>query len=665
MKMFSYINNLSIRNKLISLTFLPLIGFICFAGYEFVKTYNEEASLKEMLILTDSASASSMLVHELQKERGTSAGYLSSKGEKFALQVKQYRTITDQKITHLQKFIQNNNLTPKLTSLFSQVDQQLNKLTEIRRQIDNFSISVNDEVAFYSNINRLLLSIIDNTANENNNSELAIAAISIGSFLQFKERAGIERAVLSNVFAQDSFTPGSLEKFIRLMAEQEAYFTKFKAHATKQQWGIYQKHADTKIFTAVQRYRDIALNKMQNGGFNQDPTVWFAAMTQKINQLKSIEVELLAQLHNVNLNLINQNNKTLISLAAGVLLPFSLVVFFCFFVAIQLNKSIHEITHKLQLLTKNNDLTIRIKSNSKDELGQISQTVNQLVEHLQGIVGKIHKTSESLQENLAENIKNNQIIESNINNGNDQVTQVVTSTTEMSQTVSSIACDAVQVSTAMDEASQQSQQGDQIVSRTITNINHLSTELDNVSNVVNKLNDSAFNIGKFLKVINEISEKTNLLALNAAIEAARAGEYGRGFAVVADEVRSLSKQTQQSTKEIELMINELQTGSLAAQDAMKNGIDMVAKSVNDAQKTGENITYISECIQKIHQMNLQIATATEEQSIVTETINENMLHMQKGYGHMQGSYYNLEQCSQLIGTLATELNETVKEFKVV
>ena len=663
--MLSFINNLSIRSKLFTLTFLPFIGFICFASYNLIQTYQEKVMLEKMLVLTESAAASSLLVHELQKERGASAGYLSSKGKKFQQAIKKHRQTTDQKNQDLQNFIKSAPLTPQLISLFSKVNQQLNKLKGIRQQVDSLSISVNEEVAFYSQLNALLLSIIDNTANENKNSELAIEAVAIGSFLQHKERAGIERAVLSNVFTKNNFTPALLEKFIRLLAEQEAYLAKFQAHATTEQLSIYKATFTKDALKAVQDYRNIALDNMFKGGFNTNATTWFNAITKKINQLKAVEVSLLTQLHSKNLTLITQTENTLITLAIVILLPLIVILLLSFYIAIQLHKGINEITSKLISITTANDLTLRIKVNNHDELGEISKTINQLVEHLQGLVGKIQTTSTALKTNLTENIKNNEIIEGNISSGSNQVTQVVTATTEMSSTVSDIARNAMQASTETEKAKIQSQHGNQEVEETIENINNLSMELSNASAVIEQLNGSVLNIGIFLKVINEISEKTNLLALNAAIEAARAGEYGRGFAVVADEVRALAMQTKESTNEIEEMIKELQNSSQCAQSAMSNGIAMVAKSVHDAQKTGKNISLITNNIQEINQMNEQIATAAEEQSCVTEEINRNMLHIQDGYAEMQLSYENINTCSKLADALAYELNETVKQFRIV
>ena len=335
-----------------------------------------------------------------------------------------------------------------------------------------------------------------------------------------------------------------------------------------------------------------------------------------------------------------------------------------FYIANQLHKGIHEITSKLISITTDNDLTLRIDVNSKDELGDISSTINKLVEHLQGLVNKIQHTSNALKNNLAENIKNNHIIEGKINSGTEQVTQVVTATTEMNSTVNDIARNAIHASTETEKANTQSQHGNHEVEETIENISNLSIELRNASAVIDKLNGSVINIGKFLSVINEVSEKTNLLALNAAIEAARAGDYGRGFSVVADEVRSLALQTKESTNEIEIMITELQSSSKDAQKAMSNGIDMVNKSVDDAKQAGQDILLITHSIQEISQMNEQIATAAEEQSSVTEEINRNMLHIQDGYTEMQLSYGNIDKCSEMVDSLATELEKIVNQFKI-
>jgi len=661
--MLYFINNIKIQTKLLLLVLFPLLSFIAFTGYHLTQTYKSKVVLKDMLVLTDSASISALLVHELQKERGASAGYLSSQGNKFQQAVKTHRQTTDQKIQALQQFIQTTELTPHLEVLFQQVNSALNKVAAMRNRVDNLSVSTQEEVAFYTRINALLLSIIDMTANDNQSVTLAISATAIGSFLQHKERAGIERAVLSNVFTKDKFTPALLEKFIRLLAEQQSYLEQFKSHASQAELTIYQNTVTGNPIQEVEAYRTLALDKMNQGKFNTDPALWFSAMSKKINLLKAVEVKLLTRLYDNNITLISEKNSLLTTLAIVTTLTLMIVLFLSFYIGKQLNTGIAEITTKLTQITSSNDLTLRVKVDSNDELGNISETINQLVDHLHGLVEKIQTTSANLKINMDDNIENNHIISKKINHGSEQVMQVATATTQMSSTAAEIARNAMQAAHETEQASNDSQHGNTEVEETITNINLVSSELNSASNIIEQLNDSALNIGKFLNVISEISEKTNLLALNAAIEAARAGESGRGFAVVADEVRSLAQQTKKSTSEIEVMIKELQSSSNAAQNAMSNGITVVNKSVNDAIQTGKDISHITTCINQINQINEQVATAAEEQTCVTEEINRNILNIENGYSEMQHSYQSINKSNQLAERLTEELNKTIKQFK--
>lgn len=662
--MLNYLNNLSIRCKLYGLTLFPLLGFICFSGYNFIETYQDKVVLEEMLVLTNSASNSALLVHELQKERGLSAGFLGSNGNKFSDLLPKQRKSTDQKRQQLSQFIANNSLPTQLADLFKKVEVELNKIPKMRGSVDAFGVSVKTEVAFYTHLNKLLLSIIDNTANQNKDTNLAISATAIGSFLQHKERAGIERAILSNVFANDAFTPATLEKFIRLLAEQDAYIVKFKAHATPEELRIYETTVKGSAIDNVENYRNIALNNLEEGGFNIDPTVWFAAISKKINLLKQVEISLLENLQTNNQALIDNKQNSLILLAVITFIPLIFTLFISYYIAAQLLTGINEITTKLHSISQTDDLTIRVSINSKEELGEIANSINSLVSHLQEIVQKIQHTSSSLKETLIENEENSDIISQKIITGSDQVTQVVTATTEMSSTVAEIARNAIDASSETERATQESVQSQVEVSETTVSINQLSQDLTQASEVISELNQSSENIGKFINVIKEISEKTNLLALNAAIEAARAGESGRGFAVVADEVRSLASQTKKSTNEIELMVTELQAKSVAAQHAMENGIKMVEKSVKDTTHTGENIARINSSIEHINMMNEQVATAAEEQSCVTEEINRNMVNIQDGYADMQTSYEQIDRTTKTGGKLANNLNEIVRRFKI-
>ncbi|MFD2640530.1 methyl-accepting chemotaxis protein [Pseudomonas japonica] len=201
---------------------------------------------------------------------------------------------------------------------------------------------------------------------------------------------------------------------------------------------------------------------------------------------------------------------------------------------------------------------------------------------------------------------------------------VATAVHEMGLTVQDIARNAGEAAHASQTARDEALEARQVVQRSIAHIEGMSGEIGTAAEAVSQLAEEVASIDKVLAVIRSISEQTNLLALNAAIEAARAGEMGRGFAVVADEVRTLAQRTQVSTGEIQQMIQRLKQGTGTAVESMHAGQAATGTGVESSQRTGDSLSAITGQVDRISDMNLQVATATEEQSAVTEEINRNV-----------------------------------------
>ena len=208
-----------------------------------------------------------------------------------------------------------------------------------------------------------------------------------------------------------------------------------------------------------------------------------------------------------------------------------------------------------------------------------------------------------------------------------EVQQVAAAMEEMSAAVQEVAKNAGNAASAAQQADTQAKHGHAVVNESVTIINSLADEVTETSNVIEKLKGDSISIGAVLDVIRDIAEQTNLLALNAAIEAARAGEQGRGFAVVADEVRTLASRTQQSTQEIQRMIERLQSGANEAVKAMEQGRIKAQESVEQAAKAGQALASITAVVDNINAMNMQIAGAAEQQSITAEEINRNIVNI--------------------------------------
>nr|WP_251073280.1 methyl-accepting chemotaxis protein [Vibrio cincinnatiensis] len=232
----------------------------------------------------------------------------------------------------------------------------------------------------------------------------------------------------------------------------------------------------------------------------------------------------------------------------------------------------------------------------------------------------------------------------------------------MTATVAEVANNAAQASDSAHVAANEAENGAKIVNNTVNSIDTLAQIVNDSSDNVHHVEQEVLNISFILNVIKEIADQTNLLALNAAIEAARAGEAGRGFAVVADEVRSLASRTQNSTSEIEQIIVQLQQGTQVAVDSMKQGAVQVDECVDLARRTSAALNSITEAVDVIAEMNIQIASASEEQRSVSESINQNIINVKHVAEENAAAADQTRASSTDIARLASELKTLVEEF---
>ena len=276
----------------------------------------------------------------------------------------------------------------------------------------------------------------------------------------------------------------------------------------------------------------------------------------------------------------------------------------------------------------NGDLTQRLEVTSKDDLGQIAEGVNTFISNLQSIMLEISQStthiSTGIEQLRSQTEHNNTVLIDHAS----ETDQVVVAVTEMSSTADSVAQSAAQSATFTQKSSDEAHQSKTVVQGAVNGVADLVNEVEAMALNIQTMNEDTHKISTVLSVIGEIADQTNLLALNAAIEAARAGEQGRGFAVVADEVRTLAARTQQSTSEINEMLTRLRSGAdtvVKAMDATKLSCQQTADttaSVNDSLDSMTN------SVMQINDLGIQIATAAEEQSSVTEEINRNMTMIQ-------------------------------------
>lgn len=352
------------------------------------------------------------------------------------------------------------------------------------------------------------------------------------------------------------------------------------------------------------------------------------------------------------------------------LVPASLIVALLISLVISLISSkllagIGQVSKALKEISKGEgDLTKRIEVDSKDEVGQLASHFNSFLSTLSGLISDIKTMSTSLN-SLAQNSKtqshhSSKELAVQLN----EITMVATAVSELSTATSEIAQNAEDTAGASREAADNTNEGSRIVNGSQQEIKNLATEVHQSAEIIANLDEHVQGISSILLTIQDIAEKTNLLALNAAIEAARAGEQGRGFAVVADEVRLLSQRTQSSTEEIREKIEGLNSVTSNVVTSMKRSTNIADGAVTEAASAASALSSIRDSVQRISDMAMQIASAAEEQNIVTTDISKNSASIQDISHRLATDASQAAEGAESLAQLAEHLEQQIARFKV-
>lgn len=318
-----------------------------------------------------------------------------------------------------------------------------------------------------------------------------------------------------------------------------------------------------------------------------------------------------------------------------------------------------ELAEKVSSGELNNQITVT----SQDEIGHLQGVLKNMTGNLQSMVAQIRDSADQQTESSEQLAEVTEQTRHHIQLQNANTEQVAAAITELSATLQEVSSNTERASEAAGNAQQEVSEGSTQVRDTIKEIHNFATEIDTIAEALSRVQAGTESIGSIVDVINAIASQTNLLALNAAIEAARAGDQGRGFAVVADEVRSLAQSTQDSTKQIEDMIAELQLGSQASTDAMNRGKNQMEQVIALAENTGEALNRIHDSVDHINSMNQQIASATEQQTLATEDINRNIIEINELSGMTNQDADQVSRASQRLSVIASDLQRQVGQFK--
>lgn len=345
------------------------------------------------------------------------------------------------------------------------------------------------------------------------------------------------------------------------------------------------------------------------------------------------------------------------------LVSIALAVFISWYTVRSISVPLSKVNHMLNIMADGN-LTERVDYSAEDEFGALASNTNKLTDNLRKLIEGIANRATQLATAAEESSSVSDETTSAIEEQRRQIEQVATATQEMNSTASEMADGADKALGEIQHSDDEAKRVRKISEQNRSTIDGLAKEIQGASEVINKLSENSKNIGGILDVIRGIADQTNLLALNAAIEAARAGEQGRGFAVVADEVRTLASRTQESTEEIQQMIESLQSDSTRAVEVMERGREQAELSVKQTDEAAEALQSITDSVHQAADSSNHIATAAQEQSRTAHDISERLEAIVSIAEQTASGSKQTAQASNEVAKLADELQDSIKSFTV-
>ena len=613
----------SIRARLLGMITLLTLGFAFYLLRDIGRNYLAMQENSHIAAISEIAIADSALVHELQKERGLSAGFISSNGQSFRSELLAQRAETDVKLNALAAAFKN--FRADLPGVFA---QRLDESADFLRQLDNQRAAISslslpgpDSFALYTRAIDLNLAAVSSVAPRLSNADMMRRLTVYTLFLQAKEQAGRERATLNAAFAANkAFDLPLLSRLAGILANQESYLNNFRTMASPAEIAALDRLLASPPAQETAHLRNIALKKAAEGEFGVAPSLWFATITRKIEAMKDLEDQIASGTISAagELQQASRNGLMLAVLLSALTLGFALLFAHLLF---RMLRDVHRIT-ETALSVAEGVLNVQISVDRKDEIGELQGAMARTVSNLTNIIGEVRTAA------------------SNLNNAADQVSATAQSlaqaSSEQASNVESTTASMEQMGASIAHNTDNAHTTDNMAAKA-------ASEAVATSDAVTRTVQDMRSIASKISIIDDIAYQTNLLALNAAIEAARAGIHGKGFAVVAAEVRKLAERSQVAAREI----NELSASSVEQAESALQRLSTMVPSINQT----------SSLVQ-------EIASASSEQSAGVGQINIAMGQLSNATQQNAAASEQLAATAEELGAQAQQLQQTMTFFRL-
>jgi methyl-accepting chemotaxis protein len=656
----SFFADTPIRGRIVAVIAAPVLGLMIFAGLSLVERFEDWRRMEDMAQVTLLAPDVSQVIHELQKERGTSAGFIGSKGEAFADELPARRQDTDAAIATLRAKLQGNGLMdhPATARIRSSLEALLS-LRETRGGVSNLTLAVGDMAGWYTKTIRDFISSVEEmAASDIGNVALGHDLTAYVALIHAKERAGLERAMGANGFGAGAFQPAIHRKLMDLVGQQEAFISIFRTFAEPEERAALETVLKGQASQAVDAMRAEAHAMVYDGAAaSTSGPVWFETITRKIDGLKQVEdttaSEITAEVGALRVGA--RNGLVVMVLTALALIAAAVVLGMA--IARSVTRPVAALTGTMRELADGH-LSVHVAGTERgDEIGEMSRTLEVFRQHMND---NATMQAEREKENAArlaraETLKTlTESFDRDVSGLLDAVgvackalnttagdmtrlagdttqrsTSVATASEEAASNVDAVAAAAEELSAAIREIGSQAQTSADVA-------REAAEKAQFADDTVSGLARAAGRIGEIVDLITDIADQTNLLALNATIEAARAGDAGKGFAVVANEVKTLASQTAKATEEIRTQIGGVQAETHKAEAAIRDIVGIIGR---------------------VNEVASAIAGAVEEQNAATSEISGNIHQAATGTQSVNSDIHAVSRAAEEVGEAAVSVRD--------
>lgn len=630
-----WIYRMPMKMKLI-IALQPLLLALCwFAGSGILTRIETERQMENIAQLTALARSAGNVVHELQKERGMSVGFLGAEGKTFKDELNAQRALTDREIEVFVGSLSDTALQAgDVTTSVAAFKKNILSLATIREKVTQLGLPASEAVKFYTNVIADVLNFVGRLGTLTDSGEMANSFAAYYNLLNLKEQAGIERALLSNVFSSGHFADGQLHQLSDVVSKQNVWLAQSLRLSPPEQAAMLKSRLQSTEATQALSLREAAFSHAANGGFDVDPTVWFKVQTQRIEVMRRIENVAANLLWESAIKLAQDARKNWQIYMAVSLLALLASLAFAGAIALNMHRQFSDTLSKIAGM--NGDLTQRLATPGKDELSSLNRAYNTMLENIQHIVQEIKQGSLVLYDASSSITAGNQDLAQRTDEQAASIVEAVASMEQLSTTITQTADNAREAELLTIRLEKEVRQASNVASAANQSMGDIRSSSEEISNIVTSIDDISF--------------QTNLLALNAAVEAARAGEMGRGFAVVASEVRNLSQRCAKEANQIR---------ELVAQNMVKisEGVERVTASATALKAAADNTTTMKQYIG-------DIARVATEQSQGVSQINQALRPMEQVTQQNAALVSQAANDSQRLDNLSVTMRDLVNRFVV-